>query len=147
MIYRYSLLWDVPHRQGVMIKRITMSSMRQKGKGGGCFHEVVSRRHYIVFGVATLRDCSRDTTALRLFRAAYESGVLPTLSGLSGLTSSRSSSIATTLSRPHSAANESGVRPSLSGLSGLTSARPSNISTTRSCPNRAANKRCPAVNI
>ena len=44
---------------------------------------------YTTLGVAALRELSSFTIPVCLYRAANESGVLPRLSGLSGLTSSR----------------------------------------------------------
>jgi len=112
-------------------------------------------------GGIDLRDCSRATILLCLFwpvrvnlfsleyssiftapscplSAAYQGGVRPNLSGLSGLTSSRPSSICTTPACPRSVAHQSGVQRPLSGLSGLTPSRLSSIFTTSSCPCLAA---------
>ena len=71
---------------------------------------------------------------------AHESGVLPELSGRSGLTSSRSNSNSTTPSCPAMAAHERGARPPSSGISGLTFSRSNSSFTTRSPPLRAAHK-------
>ena len=55
------------------------------------------------------------------FEAAHQSAVRPRLSGLSGLTSSRSTSILTTPSCPLEAAYNSGVWPDLFSMSRLAS--------------------------
>ena len=76
-----------------------------KWVGAMMVKEVVS---YTVLEVAGFPALSSCTTLLQV---AYESGVRRSLSGLRGLTSSRSNSSFTTPSRPFSAAHKSGDRP------------------------------------
>jgi len=90
-------------------------------------------RPYDRLGAADSGGRSSAITPWCPFSVARSSGVLPSLSNLLRLTSSRPSSIFTTPSSPFHAARQSGVRPLMFGLSGLTP-RASSIFTTPSCP-------------
>ena len=74
----------------------SVSSIFRKGKNGDEFHKVVSPRPQMVLGVTRLLDCSTVTTLVKAFLVASESGVRPSLSEPSGLTSSHPSNTSTT---------------------------------------------------
>jgi len=80
-------------------------------------------RSYDRLGVAGSGCGSSAITPLCPFSVALSRGVLPSLSNLLGLTSSRPRRIFTTPSCPFQAAQYSAVRPWILGLSGLTSSR------------------------
>ena len=80
------------------------------------------------------RSRSKFATPLCPFWTAQESGVLPSSSAISGLTSFRSNSIFTTSSCPFFVAARSGVRPKQSAISGLTPVCSNSILTTSTCP-------------